>query len=183
MFGDVGRKSQPMTTSNLVLIGMPAAGKTTVGKQLAARLRRPFIDTDRVLEERTGIDLAALMAAGGPEGFRQAEEQMLLGLTAAGSVIATGGSVVYSEPGMHALRALGPLIFLHCPVESLAARVGDPALRGMLVAPDQSFEALFSERLPLYRRYADIEISTAHCTPGQVVELIMARLACRPAPG
>lgn len=168
-----------MTTRNLILIGMPAAGKTTVGMQLAARLKRPFVDTDRVLEERTGVDLAALMAARGLDGFRQAEEQMLLGLTAAGSVIATGGSVVYSEPGMHALQALGPLIFLHCSPESLAARVGDPALRGMLIAPGQSFQALFSERLPLYRRYADIEISTTHCTPGQVVELIMARLGCR----
>ncbi|MCC5809729.1 MAG: shikimate kinase [Ectothiorhodospiraceae bacterium] len=165
-----------MTASSLILIGMPASGKTTIGRRLAGRLGYAFIDTDRLLEQETGLTLPALMQQAGLVGFRQAEERTLLAVRADRAVIATGGSAVYSEPGMAALSRLGPRIFLHCPLEALAARVGDPAARGMLIAPGQSFDALFQERLPLYRRHADIEIATAGLGPEEVTDSILRRL-------
>jgi shikimate kinase len=163
-----------MASSNLILIGMPGAGKSTVGRLLAERLQRPFLDTDALIEASHGLRLPELIAQRGLGGFRQAEEAVLVGLSAQEAVIATGGSVVYSEVGMATLRRLGVVVFLHCPLAVLAARVGDPAARGMVIEPDQSFEALYRQRLPLYRRYADVEIDCGDEPPATVAERVLA---------
>lgn len=145
--------------SNIVLIGMPAAGKSAVGKRLAVRLGRPFIDTDDVIEQEHGKSLARLLRERGLDGFIALEQRTLIALDARDAVIATGGSVVYAEQGMQALRRHGRLVFLDCPLELLASRVGDPAARGMVIDPDQTLAQLYAERLPLYRRYADLTVS------------------------
>lgn len=162
-----------MSKSNLVLIGMPAAGKSTVGRLLAARLDRPFLDTDALIEASYGMRLSQLIAERGLEGFRQAEEATLMALEAQDAVIATGGSVVYSERGMAALRDLGLVVFLHCPLSVLAARVGDPAARGMVIEPGQSFAELYGQRLPLYRRHADVEVTCSDLPPQGVAERVL----------
>jgi shikimate kinase len=163
-----------MANAKLILIGMPGAGKSTVGRLLADRLQRPFLDTDTLIEARHGLRLSELIAQRGLGGFRQAEEAVLLGLSAQQAVIATGGSVVYSAAGMAALRRLGVVVFLHCPLAVLAARIGDPAARGMVIEPGQSFEALYRQRLPLYRQYADVEIDCGDEPPPIVAERVLA---------
>ncbi|ABI56266.1 shikimate kinase [Alkalilimnicola ehrlichii MLHE-1] len=163
---------------SLILIGMPAAGKSTVGRRLAARLQRPFIDTDAVMEARCGQSLQALMAERGVEGFRAAEARVLCDLQPAEpAVIATGGSVVYAARGMAALRRLGTVVFLDCPVAVLAHRVGDPVARGMVIAAGQSLAALHRERLPLYRRYADHTIACDDDPPEVVAGRVLRVLS------
>lgn len=163
-----------MNRSNLVLIGMPAAGKSTVGRLLATRLARPFVDTDAVLAARTGRALPELMRREGLSGFRQREEEAVLALTDERAVIATGGSVVYSAPAMQRLRERGWVVFLDVPLAELSVRVGDPRARGMVIAPGQSFAELFAERRPLYRRYADVCIDCSGLAPAAVAERVLA---------
>lgn len=160
---------------NIVLIGMPASGKSTVGRLLAERLRRPFVDTDTVLEQRHGVSLADLLQTCGLDGFVAREEQAVLELDVRGAVIATGGSVVYGERGMAALREHGTVVLIDCPLQVLARRLGDPAARGMVIAPGQTLEELLQERLPLYRRYADITV-VCDAEPEVVVEEVIEAL-------
>lgn len=143
-------------TPNFILIGMPGSGKTTLGQRLAAEQSLPFLDTDALIERREGRGLQAIVDSEGPDGLRQAEEAALLALDCRRTVIATGGSVVYSPAGMAALGQDGLRIFLDVPPETLRTRIGSGTGRGLLVRPGQDFDALLQERLPLYRRYADI---------------------------
>mgnify|MGYP001116934469 CR=1 FL=1 len=166
-----------MRYENLVLIGMPAAGKTTVGRLLAQALGLEFLDTDELIERVNGKKLHEIIAERGLAGFRATEEAALLGLDVKRTLIATGGSVIYSEPGMRALRRLGPVAFLNCPLPVLSRRVGDPTARGMVIAPGQSFAELYEERLPLYRRYADVEIDCDELPPEVVARRVRAALA------
>ncbi len=168
-----------MKRANIILIGMPAAGKSTVGRLLATRLQRTFVDTDQLMEQRCGKSLAALMAEVGLTGFRAVEEQTLLEVNASDAVIATGGSAVYSEPGMRALSRQGKVIFLNCALEVLASRVGSPRARGMVIAPGQSLADLYRERLPLYMRYADLQIDYRTEAPEEVARQILAALTRR----
>lgn len=158
---------------------MPAAGKTTVGRWLAEHFRSPFIDTDEVIESLHGKRLYQIIEERGLAGFRRAEEEALLGLDVHDTVIATGGSVVYSDAGMRALRAGGVVVFLNTPLDVLSRRVGDPTARGMVIGPGQSFAELFAERQPLYRRYSDLEIACDDAPPEDVVERVLAALASR----
>lgn len=160
---------------NIVLIGMPASGKSTVGRLLAERLRRPFVDTDTVLEQRHGVPLADLLQTCGLDGFVAREEQVVLELDVRGAVIATGGSVVYGERGMAALREHGTVVLIDCPLQVLARRLGDPAARGMVIAPGQTLDELLQERLPLYRRYADITVG-CDAEPEMVAEAVIEAL-------
>lgn len=169
-----------MSKTNLVLIGMPAAGKSTVGHLLAEHFRCPFIDTDEVIEANHGKRLYQIIEERGLPGFRQAEEQALLGLDVHDSVIATGGSVIYGDAGMQALRRQGVVVFLNTPLPVLSARVGDPTARGMVIAAGQSFADLYAQRLPLYRRYADIEIDCDDLPSVKVAQRVLAALARRP---
>lgn len=165
-----------MTEQNIVLIGMPAAGKSTVGKVLAERTQRQFIDTDQVIEAATGKSLSALIAALGLDGFRRIEERAVASLEAVNAVISTGGSVVYSARAMRALAAKGRIVFLDVPLRELEARVGDPAARGMVIAPGQSFAALYAEREPLYRHYAEVTVDASGVMAGEVVERVLDAL-------
>lgn len=160
---------------NIVLIGMLASGKSTVGRLLAERLRRPFVDTDAVLEQRHGMPLAELLQACGAAGFVAREEQAVLDLDVQGAVIATGGSVVYGGRAMSALREHGIVVLIDCSLPVLARRLGDPAARGMVIAPGQTLEELLQERLPLYRRYADITVG-CDAEPEAVVEEVIEAL-------
>lgn len=143
---------------NLVLIGMPGSGKTTLGRRLAADLDLPFLDTDTLIEQCEGRSLQTIMDTAGPDGLRQAEEATLLALDHSATVIATGGSVIYSHAGMTSLGRNGLRIFLDVPPAALRKRIGCGTGRGLLMRPGQDFNALLQERLPLYRRYADITV-------------------------
>ncbi len=141
--------------NNLILIGMPGAGKSTIGVLLAKQLGLDFIDTDLLLQRHTGLRLQQIITLQGLHRFRAAEEQMLVSLDCHQTVVATGGSVVYSEPGMRHLKELGQLIYLQISLPLLTRRIADMGQRGMVIEAGQSFADLYTERTPLYRQYAD----------------------------
>jgi shikimate kinase len=144
--------------SNNILIGMPGAGKSTVGILLAKRLAMDFVDTDVLIQLRENRSLQAIVDNDGYLVLRRIEEEVILSLNATNHVIATGGSAVYSTKSMHHLKAGGRVIFLNVALATLRVRVHDYETRGLAKQPDQTLEDLFAERFTLYQQYADVHI-------------------------
>jgi shikimate kinase len=161
---------------NLVLVGMPGAGKSTAGVLLAKRAGKDFLDTDLWLQRREGRSLAAILEAEGVEGFRRLEEAHVLALECRGTVIATGGSVVYGERAMARLRRGGRVIFLDVPLAELEPRLGCLDTRGVVRPPGVSVAELFAERRPLYLRWADVHVACAGLGQGEVADLVLQAL-------
>jgi shikimate kinase len=159
--------------TNLILIGMPAAGKSTVGVMLAKRLGVAFMDTDILMQTGEGCYLQDTIAAHGMEGFRAIEEGYLLDVPAVCGVVATGGSAVYSPKAMAHLGSLGPVVYLQLDLASLKQRLGNLDERGVLRMPGQTIDMLYEERCPLYERYADMTVCTAGVSPDQVVSAVL----------
>lgn len=147
--------------NNVVLIGMPGSGKSTVGVLLAKRLGLGFTDTDLLIQAEAGRTLQDIIDNDGYQALRRMEEQVLLKLDVCRQVVSTGGSAVYSEVAMHHLKADGIVVFLDIPLDLVLERIGDYSARGISRRPDQSLEELFAERLQLYLRFADIPIECA----------------------
>lgn len=145
--------------SNLVLVGMPGAGKSTVGVLLAKRTSKGFVDTDVLIQTTQGRTLQQIVDADGYRQLRRIEESVLLGLSLHNHVIATGGSAVYSAPAIEHLKSGGPVVFLHVEPSILRKRLPDLATRGLAAKPGQAFADLYRERLPLYARCADITVN------------------------
>ena len=139
---------------NIVLIGMPGAGKSTVGVVLAKRLGYRFVDSDLVIQDRYDKLLHELIEEHGVEGFWRIEEEVNASLTPRRSVIATGGSVIYGPRAMEHLREIGTVVYLKLPLEEVADRLGDLNARGVTLMPGQTLADLYAERVPLYGRYA-----------------------------
>ncbi|MFB3894570.1 MAG: shikimate kinase [Phycisphaerae bacterium] len=166
----------PSGPRNIILIGMPGVGKSTCGVLLAKATGRGFIDTDVYIQVGTGRGLQEIIDAEGLDAFRKLEEQYILCLDCKNSVVATGGSVVYSPPAMAHLKSAGRVVFLDLPLADIIKRIGDLAIRGIVMAKGQSLSSLYAERLPLYRKYADITIDCQGLNQDQVVGAILARL-------
>ncbi len=141
--------------NNIILIGMPGSGKSTVGVVLAKKLGMNFVDSDLVIQERTGKLLYQLIEEHGEAGFVQLENQINASIQASGSVIATGGSAVYGEEAMAHFKEIGQVIYLRLPCEELEERLGDLHKRGVVLKPGFSLRDLYEERTPLYEKYAD----------------------------
>lgn len=164
---------------NIILIGMPGAGKSTVGVLLAKRLGYNFIDTDLLLQAKEQCRLQQIITRIGLEGFKNLEAETLCGLQTTHSVVATGGSAVYSEQAMDRLKELGQLVFIDLPLEELRGRVSDMDSRGLVIGPNESYDHLYRERHPLYRKYAEITISAAGLT-AEAVAATIERSVCGP---
>lgn len=145
--------------TNLVLIGMPGSGKSTIGVILAKRTARDFVDTDVVIQSHEHRSLQDIVDRDGYMALREIEEKWVTSLALENTVIATGGSVVYSEKSMNHLARDSTIIFLDVSLEALKKRITDYDQRGIARRPDQSFEELFDERSVLYQHYADITIA------------------------
>lgn len=158
--------------NSIILIGMPGAGKSTLGVQLAKETARDFVDTDVLIQVREDKTLQAIMDATDYLNLRAIEEQMLLSLDLSGHVIATGGSAVYSEAGMTKLKTLGQIVFLDASLSELRQRIHNYEHRGIARKVGQSFEDLYQERRALYQRYADVTID---CN-GKGQEAVMTEL-------
>lgn len=143
---------------NIVLIGMPGAGKSTVGVLLAKTLRKKFVDTDLVIQEVTGRHLQEIIDEQGTDAFMAIEEEAVLSHTFHNTVIATGGSVVYSSRAMEHLKADGIIVYLAVSFRGISRRLRNITTRGLVLHPGQTLRDLFAERIPLYERYADITI-------------------------
>lgn len=160
--------------SNTVLIGPPAAGKSTLGVLLAKRLSDDFVDTDVLLQVRHGRRLQEILDEVGPADFRRLEEEAVLSLAPRRTVVATGGSVVYGERAMRHLQATSRIIYLRLPLGEWLRRLRDLDSRGVVRAPGQSLESLYAEREPLYRRWADAVVDVAALGAAEAVERIVA---------
>jgi shikimate kinase len=165
-----------MNANNVVLIGMPGCGKSTVGVLLAKRLGLGFTDTDLIIQQETGRTLQAIIDDEGYEALRRIEGQVLQSLKLQGHVISTGGSAVYSDAAMAHLASDGVVVFLDIPLAEVRRRIGDSSLRGISRHPNQSLEDLFRERLELYRRYAQLKVSANLQTADQVCEAVVAEM-------
>ena len=161
------------THSNLVLIGMPGSGKSTVGVILAKKTSRDFVDTDVLIQTSQKRTLQDIVDTDGYAVLRKIEEEALLGLFMQNHVIATGGSAAYSDQAMTHLKSDGILIFLDVDLATLESRVRDFSTRGIARRPDQSFAELFDERLPLYTKHADFTIKCDGMTQEQVCERLI----------
>lgn len=161
---------------NIVLIGMPGVGKSTMGVILAKVLSRDFIDTDVYIQTREGRSLQKIIDAEGLAIFCDIEERYVMTLKCKNSVIATGGSVVYSRKAMEHLRSSGIIIYLFLPVKLLKERIETFSGRGLVIRSNQDIDGLYTERLPLYDRYKDIEIDCSYKTHEEVISLIILRL-------
>lgn len=157
---------------NVVLVGMPGVGKSTLGVLLAERRGYGFIDTDILMQTRQGLKLQQIIETHGLDGFRRIEEETILSLTVASHIIATGGSVVYSAKAMRHFKQCGRICHLDIEPQLLRKRLDNINTRGIVMAPGQTIESLYRERYPLYRQYADMTIETGNRTPEQVVNEI-----------
>ena len=148
-------------SGNIVLIGMPGAGKSTLGVVLAKILNKDFLDADLVIQNQCGKTLQNIIDAEGVDGFIQIENDVLCTIWAHNSIIATGGSAIYSEEAMAHLASIGTIVYLDISYESLVKRLGDLQERGVVLkgGVSMSLRDLYEEREPLYRTYAEITVN------------------------
>lgn len=143
---------------NIVLIGMPGAGKSTVGVVLAKRMGMSFMDSDLVIQEQEGRTLHKIIEEKGTEGFLEVEDRINASLQPKNTIIATGGSVVYGKNAMKHLSEIGTVCYLKLSYESIADRLGDLTQRGVALKDGQTLMDLYQERTPLYEAYANLTI-------------------------
>jgi len=170
----------PNHADNIILIGMPAVGKSTLGVLLAKRLGYAFADTDLLIQTGAGATLQHIIADLGVEGFCDLEAEHVQRINPRRTVVATGGSVVYRPQAMAHLQKLGCILFLDIKLAALAERLKGMDARGVVRLPGQTIDQLFADRRPLYRRYAQITIDCTHCPPEAVLQKVLAAL---PTPG
>lgn len=162
-----------LTMNNIILIGLPGAGKSTLGVILAKALGMRFIDTDLVIQEKTGTLLQKIIDEQGHASFLKVEEDIILSLDLSHTVIATGGSVIYSRPAMEHLKSDGICIYLEVSRDEMVRRVYNIKTRGIVLSPGQSLHDLYDERVPLYKQYADIQIDCERENFENVVETVV----------
>ncbi len=162
--------------SNIILIGMPGSGKSTVGVILAKLLAKRYLDTDILLQNIEKRSLQDIVDKDGHMALRNVEQKVLLSIHCRNHVVATGGSAAYSEPAMVHLKKNGIIVFLHADLPALNQRIHNYETRGLAKRPDQSFQDLFEERLALYEKYADITVESSNMTQDQVCDVIVAHL-------
>ena len=161
---------------NVVLIGMPGSGKSTIGARLAGMLGYAYIDTDALIEKVTGRSLQKIVDDNGYLTLREIEEKVLLSFDPIRYVVSTGGSAVYSRAAMAHLKTNGVIVFLNVDLETLRKRIKNFGERGIAKHPEQSFEDLYRERFPLYVRYADIIIEGTRLSVDEICERIIEGL-------
>lgn len=147
---------------NVVLIGMPGSGKSTLGVVLAKKLNMNFIDSDLVIQEKFGKTLEELIDENGDAGFIRIENDVNKNINADNAIIATGGSAVYGEEAMTHFKENGVVVFLDVPIEEIQERIGSLKERGVVSNGKEGIDEIFADRDMLYRRYADITYSQKH---------------------
>lgn len=150
------RENKNSKASNIILIGMSGAGKTTLGVILAKRLGYDFVDTDLLIQHKYGKLLQEIIDQEGNAKFAEKEEEVLSEIQFVHSVISTGGSAIYYEKAMANLKALGTVVYLEVPYAEIIRRIGSPENRGILLPEGFTLEDLYRQREPLYRKYADL---------------------------
>ena len=162
--------------SNIVLIGMPAAGKSTIGVLLAKTMLKSFIDTDLIIQSKCGCGLCDIIEKKGTDAFLKIENDIICSQEYSCSVIATGGSAVYGEDAMAHLSKDGIIVYLDISLEEIKKRIGNITTRGVAMKNGTTLSELYEERLPLYNKYADITINCEGKTAEETVTEIVKKL-------
>lgn len=162
--------------NNIILIGMPACGKSTIGILLAKRMLRGFIDTDVCIQSAQAVGLQEIIDTEGLKRFREIEEMHVLQLKADNAVIATGGSVVYSDKAIRKLSEGSVVVYLELPLNEIQKRLTNLSSRGVVMGRHQSLESLYNERLPIYEKYADVTVNCSGLNHEQTIEAIMIKV-------
>lgn len=155
---------------NAILIGMPGAGKSTIGVVLAKRIGFHFVDSDLVIQDKENMLPHEIIESKGLEGFLETEDRINSSIVETKAVIATGGSVVYGKNAMEHFKDIGTVIYLKPPYTEIENRLGDLKERGVALKEGQTLQSLYEERTPLYERYADLVID---CNEKQIREIVM----------
>ena len=163
-----------MNRDNIVLIGMPGVGKSTVGVVLAKALGYQFVDADLLIQEAEGKLLSELIEEHGTDGFIEIENRVNSQIQTHRSVIATGGSVVYGKEAMEHLKSIGTVVYLQLPFEELNRRLSDIKGRGVVLKDGQTLKDLYEERVPLYEKYADITVNEYGLNVEQTIDKILS---------
>ena len=166
---------------NIVLIGMPASGKSTVGVILAKILGMDFVDTDIVIQQREGCRLSEILEQCGIDGFLKKEEKALLSIDTNHTVIATGGSAVYSDAAMKHLAEGSSVIYLKVELDDLKKRLSNLRERGVVLRPDESIEEMYAKRSELYEKYAEIRVTEDGSTIEDTVHAVLEEIRRYPA--
>ena len=161
---------------NIVLIGMPGVGTSTIGVILAKEIGSKFMDSDLLIQEREGKLLKDIIAEQGIDGFLQVENDVNASIQTEKSVIATGGSVVYGEGAMAHLKEIAHVVYLSCPYERLTRRLGDLKGRGVVLREGQTLRNIYDERCALYEKYADITVDEGMYDIEQTLQILIGKL-------
>ncbi|MBQ8686037.1 MAG: shikimate kinase [Clostridia bacterium] len=165
--------------SNVILIGMPTSGKTTIGTELSARIGYGYIDSDSVIVARQGKSLRDLIATLGNERYLDIEAQVNSQIAAERCVIATGGSAVYRESAVQKLRDNGTVVYLKLSFEEMSKRLGDYKARGVVLKEGFTLKDMYDERVPLYEKHADIIVELDGMSIEESVNAVAEALQCR----
>ena len=158
---------------NIVLLGMPAVGKSTVGVVVAKRLGYEFIDTDLLIQKQERRLLKEIIEEEGIEGFLKIENQVNQGVDAERSVISPGGSVVYCKEAMEHYKKIGTIVYLRASFETIAGRIQNAKNRGVVLKEGQTLEMLYAERVELFEKYADITVDEEGKDLGETIESVL----------
>lgn len=165
--------------ANIVLIGMPGCGKSTVGVLLAKALQMDFVDTDIVLQQQQGKKLQEIIDQVGNDAFLKMEEDCVCGLECDQTVVATGGSVVYGKEAMRRLHENGLVVYIRLPYEEIERRLSNLATRGVTLKKGQTLRNLYDERIPLYEAEADYTFEPEESDVQKTVLDLAQRLSAR----
>ena len=161
---------------NITLTGMPGAGKSTIGVILAKSVLCDFTDTDLIIQKKTGKSLCDLLEEKGTDGFLQLENDIICQESFENCVIATGGSAVYGKEAMKKLKEISTVVFLDVPVAELEQRLSNIKTRGVAMKKGTTVKELYAERLPLYKKYADITLDCTGMTAEECVDCLVRAL-------
>ena len=170
------KKVTKMKKENIVLIGMPGVGKSTVGVILAKVLGYQFLDADLLIQQQEGMLLKDIIANVGTEGFIEVENRVNAGITCVKTIIATGGSVVYGKEAMEHLKKIGTVVYLEVPYTTIEKRLSDIKGRGVVLKEGQTLHDLYMERVPLYEKYADVRVCEEGLGIEETVDVLIERM-------
>lgn len=158
---------------NIVFIGMPAVGKSTVGIVVAKRLGKRFVDTDLLIQEQENKLLREIIAEKGEEGFLKIENQVNCDVNVTNSVISPGGSVIYCEEAMKHFKEIGTVVYLKASYQTIKRRIRSPRRRGVVLKEGQTLRGLYDERVPYFEKYADITVCEDGCRIEETIENVI----------
>ncbi len=163
--------------NNIILIGMPGAGKSTLGISLAQKLKYNFIDSDILIQEKVGKSIPQIIKEKGMDNIIQLENEVNSNIKVKNSVIATGGSVIYGKKAMSNLKKIGKIIYLKQDFKTINKRIDNIEERGIILKKNQTLKDLYNERIPLYEKYADIIIEEGNLSIDETLQLLLKTCA------